>query len=593
MRALYLVPLLLFFFFVDAEEVPRHLQFLSSKAAALRELNKDLGHISSRSHVRSPRQASFLSGAANGFVRGTRALVRNAQKRVSGERRGGKELKIVSVLRNILRTPFKAAETSKNRRQHNRQKKVRPGPLPQHRPHHNQRNPRIPLPFSQPKKHHHKRQNHKRKNPPPPSFALTAPNPPQPQPPRGQTFPSGPRPISLSSPPKRNAGPISAPDQTASFTRVPEQGSRPPVQAPPPDPQTHQVVFKAPPPEETVSSVSTATQGPSSRENTQVIIHSPHESSNYEEAPQPSRFSPPQPHQIIQMTDLGADNPTVQVVDEPRYTLIEPTLDVEPIDDVEDNFIYDLTENGVDVDAVAAEGLLPGGRVTLSTYEADELYRSQPHLFRSEKLVQDVQPDRVHENHQYDVQDINLLSQAVQAAMAQQDNPGVYSSYDAEDVSILSQNSIDDSGNNAYSVQNLQDNTLESQYESYDNIEDKDLLSPDIPDSAVSYKYVQLNEKDLYPQASPVTIHTPPLSKGTTGIQTKPADHVAEEKSLEVDISPEDFNASINRVITDSDFVSLSYERLLDEKIEEIKREAAKLEQTYWGGKSNDYGIKK
>jgi len=600
---------------VDAEEVPRHLQFLNSKASALRELNKDLGHISSASHVRSTRQASFLSGAANGFVRGTRALVRNAQKRVSGDRRG-KELKIVSVLRNILRTPFKS-ENKNNRRQHNRPKKFRAGPSPQHRPHHNQRNPRIPLPFTNNKKHHHKRQNHKRKKAPPPSFALTAPDPPQPSqnppPPRRQTFPNGPRQIStFSNPPKRNAGPINVPDQVTSFTRVPEQGSRLVVEAAP-EPQTHQVVFKAP--EQTFSNVVLQDQDPSFRENPQIITHNPQQSSNYQAVSdsQQTRFNPPEPHQIIQMTDLGANSPTVQSVEEPRYNVIEPIPNVEPIPTVEDNFIYDLTTDGGDADVVP-EGLLPGDRVTLSTYEADELYRSQPYLFRSEKLVQDIQPEVVHENHQYDIQDINLLSQAVQAAQAVRDNSGNdYSSYDdAQDINLFSPNSIDNSGNNAYDAQNnnIQDNTLASQYESYDNIEDKDLLSPDIPDNAVTYKYVQFNENDhnLYPpgnpqvgQINPVTIHTP-LSKGSTGIQSNPGletflvdynDYGPEEKSLEVDISPEDFNASINRVITDSDFVSQSYERLLDQKIEEIKREAAKLEQTYWGGKSNDFGIKK
>ena len=58
-------------------------------------------------------------------------------------------------------------------------------------------------------------------------------------------------------------------------------------------------------------------------------------------------------------------------------------------------------------------------------------------------------------------------------------------------------------------------------------------------------------------------------------------------------IFQEDFNASLNRIISADDFVSTSYERLLDEKIEEIKREAAKLEATYWGSKKNDFAIKK
>jgi len=57
-------------------------------------------------------------------------------------------------------------------------------------------------------------------------------------------------------------------------------------------------------------------------------------------------------------------------------------------------------------------------------------------------------------------------------------------------------------------------------------------------------------------------------------------------------MTEEEFNDSINRVIAyDNHYVAEGYENLLDQKISEIQRQAAILEQKYWGNKQDEFTL--
>ena len=200
------------------------------------------------------------------------------------------------------------------------------------------------------------------------------------------------------------------------------------------------------------------------------------------------------------MTDLGLGSGSVS------GGSASPSL--QPV--VEDNFVYlngDGINNSGGVSADSAEskaGLEADNIITLSTYEADELYRSQPALFRSEKLVEDQEPlpppsSRHDNNHQRysrnDAVSINLVTDNVPESIRVVDGggdiPAVLGNQDINLYSSAADNNIinDVSDNDVFIdlyTPSLPDNSRLNQYVSTSQAE-SNLFAPDIPSSEVTY----------------------------------------------------------------------------------------------------------
>ena len=302
-------------------------------------------------------------------------------------------------------------------------------------------------------------------------------------------------------------------------------------------------------------------------------------------------FSPPEPHEIVSITDIETSGPATPDAGF-RYQVLDPVSKTEGSTtsslSLGNNFVK--LENGPvsssTVSSPASSSVpnyspaapefssapdLNSNKITLSTYELEQIYPVEQNDLKE----------------QNDVEEQNYPTE--QTFKKEQKNHKEQNYY-KEQINHKEQNyykkQTDRKEQNFYKEQNY---PKELNYPEDLNYED---LYHDEPASREELEII-------LPET---TVAQDPLADPTPGYNKYPfftqTDNILlggvpepERAELET-LSREEFNDSLNRLLDyDTSFVADGYEQILDEKIAEIQRQAEKLEQRFWGAKENDFSI--